>query len=93
MTQPTRVHLIVSGRVQGVCFRLETQKAAARFGVSGWVRNKRDGTVETVVEGDETDVTSLISWCRTGPPMSGVQQVAVTWQEYQGEFDAFSIRY
>ena len=93
MAQPTRAHLIVSGRVQGVCFRLETQKAAKTFGVLGWVRNKRDGTVETVAEGDEPDVTSLINWCRTGPPLSGVQEVVVTWQEYQGEFDAFSIRY
>ncbi len=93
MSQQTRAHLIVSGRVQAVCFRMETQKAAARFGVCGWVRNKRDGSVETVVEGDETDVTSLINWCKTGPPISRVEKVDVSWQEYRGEFDDFSIRY
>lgn len=93
MAQQTRVRLIVSGRVQGVCFRMETQKAAVRFGVYGWGRNKRDGSVEIIAEGDETDVTSLINWCRTGPPLSSVQKVEVSRQAYQGDFDTFNIRY
>jgi acylphosphatase len=72
---------------------LETKKMAATFGVYGWVRNKRDGTVESVIEGDEKDVTSLINWCKSGPPLSRVQMVDVAWQDYQGEFGEFRIRY
>jgi acylphosphatase len=93
MNQQTRAHLIVSGRVQGVFFRAETQKAAKRIGVCGWVRNRRDGTVEAVVEGAADDVASLIGWCQSGPPASRVEKVDVTRQNFQGEFDAFSIRY
>ena len=93
MEEKTRAHLIVSGRVQGLCFRAETQKAAAIFGVYGWIRNKRDGTVEVVVEGEKKDVISLINWCKTGPPIARVEKVDVTWQDYQGEFGGFGIRY
>jgi acylphosphatase len=93
MEPKARAHLIVSGRVQGVFFRAETQKAATVFGVCGWVRNKRDGTVEAVVEGEKKDVTSLINWCKTGPPMSRVEKVDVSWQDYEGEFGKFGIRY
>lgn len=93
MQEKTRVHLIVSGRVQGVCFRAETQKVASRVGVTGWVRNRRDGTVEADVEGVKQDVISLIDWCKSGPPISRVEHVEVTWKEYQGVMDTFSVRY
>lgn len=93
MEDKARVHMIVSGRVQGVCFRAETQKAATLFGVFGWVRNKRDGRVEAVVEGARDDVTSLINWCKTGPPISRVDKVEVTWQDFHSEFAEFGIRY
>ena len=93
MEEKTRAHLIVSGRVQGVCFRMETQKAALRFGVTGWVRNKRDGTVEANVEGLKADVISLIDWCKKGPPVSRVEKVDVTWQDCQDRFSDFSVRY
>lgn len=93
MEKKARAHLIVSGRVQGVCFRDETQRAARTFGVSGWVRNKRDGTVEAIVEGAKKDVISLINWCNTGPPISRVEKVEVSWQDYLGEFSEFGIKY
>lgn len=93
MEEKARAHLIVSGRVQGVCFRAETQRAARTFGVSGWVRNKRDGTVEAMVEGAKKDVISLINWSNTGPSMSRVVKVAVTWQDCRGEFSEFGIRF
>ena len=80
MEEKARAHLIISGHVQGVCFRAETQRAAGTFGVSGWVRNKRDGTVEAIAEGAKKDVISLINWCRTGPRRSRVEKVAVTWE-------------
>lgn len=93
MGEDTRAHLIVSGRVQGVCFRAETQRSALQFGLTGWVRNKSDGTVEAEVEGDRQAVLDLIDWCRKGPPISMVENVAVTWQVHKGTFADFSIRY
>jgi len=93
MEENARAHLVVSGRVQGVCFRYETQRAASRLGVYGWVRNKRNGSVEAEVEGTKPDVLSLIEWCKTGPPVSRVDQVDVTWKSYRGLSDGFEIRY
>ena len=93
MEENTRARLIISGRVQGVFFRAETQKAATRLGVRGWVRNQRDGTVEAVAEGPKDDVMSLIDWCRTGPPSARVETVDVAWHDYQGEFGDFSVRF
>ncbi len=88
-----RVHLIISGRVQGVFFRVETQKAATAIGVFGWVRNKMDRTVEAVVEGEKNKVISLVEWCKKGAPLSHVENVDATWQDYTGEFNNFDIRY
>ena len=93
MTKNTRAHLIVTGKVQGVFFRAETQRAAGQFGVNGWVRNKPDGSVEAVVEGPELDVISLVNWCRTGPPLARVDRVDVSWETFQDEFATFDIRY
>jgi acylphosphatase len=93
MGENVRAHLIISGRVQGVYFRAETQSAAHMHGVNGWVRNKRDGTVEAVVEGDRAHVLSLIEWCRHGPPIARVEDVAVEWQDHEGAFDTFTIKY
>jgi acylphosphatase len=64
-----------------------------QFGLTGWVRNKSDGTVEAEVEGDRQAVLDLIDWCRQGPPISMVENVAVTWQVHKGTFADFSIRY
>jgi acylphosphatase len=93
MEEKVRAHLVISGRVQGVCFRAETKRAAHLFGVHGWVRNRPDGTVEAVVEGDRTDVLSLINWCKKGPPISRVDGVELSWQDYAGTFEAFTIKY
>ena len=68
MTQTVRAHLIISGRVQGVFFRMETKKAAEDQKVVGWVRNKADGTVEAVLEGEKGAVEMVIQWCHAGPP-------------------------
>jgi acylphosphatase len=93
MGENARAHLIVSGRVQGVCFRAETQQAASRLGLTGWVKNKSDGTVEADVEGDKQALLKLIDWCRKGPPISAVAHVAVTWKDHRDAYDDFSIRY
>ena len=88
-----RVHVIISGRVQGVFFRAETQRAAEGFGVLGWVRNRRDGTVEAVFEGRQEDVDAALDWCRQGPRMSRVDKVDVNWQTYTGKFKSFEITF
>ena len=93
MEEKARAHLIISGRVQGVFFRAETQRAAGMYGVTGWVRNRPDGTVEAVAEGSRTDVVSLINWCKNGPPIARVDDVEVDWQDFEGTFDAFTIKY
>ena len=86
-----RVHVIVSGRVQGVFFRYETKKEALKRGVKGWVRNLPTGEVEAVFEGEKGDVEEMIKFCRKGPPLAKVKDVKVSWEEYKGEFEDFKI--
>ncbi len=93
METNVRAHVVISGRVQGVFFRAETQSAAQRLGVSGWVRNRFDGTVEALFEGPEETVKKAVDWCWQGSPMSHVSNVSVQWEKYSGEFDNFSITY
>lgn len=93
MEEKKHVHANIIGRVQGVFFRMETRKAAELNRVTGWVRNKSDGTVEAVFEGTPENVDSVIQWCRTGPPLSKVEKVVVTDGAYTGEFSGFDIRY
>jgi acylphosphatase len=93
MENRKRAHVIISGRVQGVCFRLETFKAAQFYGVSGWVRNKADRTVEALFEGDTKSVDSILEWCRKGSPPAKVEKTKVNWEDYTGEFDEFKITY
>ncbi|MGD9362442.1 MAG: acylphosphatase [Desulfobacterales bacterium] len=84
---------MISGRVQGVFFRMETKQAADRLGVFGWVKNQRDGTVEALFEGDQDKVNAVLEWCNQGPPSAKVTDVNVEWQDYAGEFSGFGITY
>jgi len=93
MSNNVRAHAIISGKVQGVWFRVETQQAARRQGVTGWVRNKRDGSVEAVFEGEAEDVQATLSWCHKGPPHARVDNVAVSWQDHAGEYTDFHVTY
>lgn len=93
MQKKVRAHAIITGRVQGVFFRLETQNAAKNHGITGWVRNKMDGSVEAVLEGEEADVKATLTWCREGPPHARVGNVEVSWQTYTGEFKDFGVSY
>lgn len=92
MEAKKRARIIVTGRVQGVFFREETRRAATGLGVAGWVRNRRDGSVEAIAEGDPAAVDRLLDWCRSGPPLARVDGVDVVWQPYTGEFEAFDVR-
>jgi len=92
MDTNVRACVIISGRVQGVFFRMETRRAAERYGVFGWVRNRIDGTVEALLEGDKSCVESILQWCKKGPPHSKVKDIKVSWNTYSGEFKRFEIR-
>ena len=93
MESNVRALVIISGRVQGVFFRMETQKAAQLYGVSGWVRNKADRTVEALFEGDKKSVDLILEWCSKGSPPAEVEKTDVNWEDYTGEFKGFKITY
>jgi acylphosphatase len=70
-----RTRVVVEGRVQGVFFRDSCRTEALRAGVTGWVRNRPDGSVEAEFEGDAAAVAAMVAWCRTGPPRAEVTKV------------------
>ncbi len=80
-------HLTISGRVQGVGYRASMIDEARRLGVTGWVRNRRDGSVEAVVDGGPAAVTAIVEWARRGPPGAQVTGVAVA--DAAGAFSRF----
>jgi acylphosphatase len=86
-----RVRLIIQGRVQGVWFRDSTRREAMKLGVTGWVKNRRDGGVEVVAEGPEERVKQLVVWCHQGPSYAKVTDVHQNKEEWQGEFGSFDI--
>ena len=88
-----RARVIVEGRVQGVFFRHHTQETAYKLSVKGWVKNRRDGSVEALFEGDKENVDQIIRWCYRGPSEARVLNVRTTWENYTGEFEDFSINY
>ncbi len=87
-----RVHIIVQGKVQGVFFRASTKDKADGLGLSGFVRNNSDGTVEVIAEGDELQLQKLVDWCYIGPDRSIVSGVQFDWQPYAAEFKEFNIQ-
>lgn len=87
----TRAHIIFIGRVQGVFYRAFTQDAALGFGLTGWVRNLWDGSVEAVIEGEREAIDCMIAQCRMGPLHARVDDIRIEWLEYKGEFKSFII--
>jgi acylphosphatase len=88
-----RVHVTITGMVQGVFFRAKTRNEAIGNNVSGWVRNLPDGRVEAVFEGKAEDVDRVVAWCRIGPSLAAVTNVEMREEAYTGVFTDFSIRY
>ena len=89
----SRAQVIFTGKVQGVFFRANTERKAIEIGVTGWVRNLEDGTVEAVFEGPKDKIKEIITWCSKRLQHARVDDVNITWNEYQNEFDEFEIRY
>ncbi len=81
------------GKVQGVFFRAATKDVAERLGLTGWVKNKDDGGVEIVAEGETEDLRELVKWSRRGPADAAVDLVETEWSEYIEEFNQFTVEY
>lgn len=92
MAQKT-LRAVVSGRVQGVCFRAYTREAALRHGVKGWVRNLPDGSVEALISGEAERVDRMIAWLHQGSPMSLVSRVALEEMAPDDQYFDFEVRY
>jgi acylphosphatase len=82
----------VSGRVQGVGYRASLRHEARNRGVNGWVRNRSDGTVEALLQGDDAAVTAVIAWARRGPPGSRVAALDESAAEAVPELTSFEMR-
>lgn len=87
-----RAAVKITGRVQGVWFRQSTKDIADKYGVTGWVRNNPDHSVEAIFEGQRENVQAVIDWCRYGPDLANVEQVQVDWRPATGEFGDFQVR-
>ena len=91
--EKVRARAVIEGRVQGVLFRYHTQEMAIQLGLKGWVKNRRDGRVEAVFEGDKDKVDQIIQWCRRGPSEAKVTNFHLDWEDHTGEFEDFAINH
>jgi len=87
-----RVHIRVTGRVQGVFFRAATREQALALGVCGWVRNLADGRVEIVAEGEDPNIKAFLNWCERGPPRARVDSLQITEEIPRHEWVGFEVR-
>ena len=83
-------HLLIKGKVQGVFYRATAKEEAERLGVTGWVRNTKEGCVEAVVSGTAEAVEQFIKWCRQGPPRAFVTDVEIT-ETAEENFSEFKV--
>ena len=88
-----RVHLLISGRVQGVWFRASTRNKAQQLGLKGWVKNTSDGKVEAIFEGEEKNIEEIIKWCHKGPSLAHVTHIDIKQEQYKNEYKDFQIIY
>ena len=91
MAETVRMHLIVEGRVQGVGFRYFVADLAIEMGILGWVRNRWDGSVEVMAEGERSTLDRFLAGVRRGPRAAFVSQVKESWDASTGEFDDFRV--
>lgn len=88
-----RLHLVITGDVQGVGYRAWVKREAKRFALTGWVKNRRDGAVEITAEGRENDLQDFLNDCAKGPEMARVTGISETWSDATGEFVNFDVLY
>ena len=89
-----RVHLLISGRVQGVYFRAFASRQAIKLGLTGYVRNLPGGlAVEVQAEGEKSKLEELIAVLKVGPPGARIENIEIDWAEYAGAYSDFAIRY
>ncbi|OYD13814.1 acylphosphatase [candidate division WOR-3 bacterium JGI_Cruoil_03_44_89] len=88
-----RAHMLISGLVQGVCYRWFARKEADSLGLTGYVKNLYDARVEVVVEGERGLIEEFIKMLKVGPSSSDVRDLKIEWREYKGEFSGFAVRY
>jgi len=88
-----RLHAVVHGRVQGVSFRYYAARKARSLGLTGWVANRADGSVETVGEGRRAELEEFNSFLHQGPPAAAVEKVVARWESATGEYGDFGVRY
>jgi acylphosphatase len=88
-----RVHVLISGRVQGVGYRYFAERCANELGLTGWIRNLHDGRVEVVAEGPGPKLDEFLGRLRTGPRLAVVEDFKAVWQEFTGEFGDFRVTF
>jgi acylphosphatase len=86
------LHILISGRVQGVFFRYSARQRAEELGLTGHARNLTDGRVEIIAEGEESGLNSLLAWAHQGPLGAYVTGVEITWEPLKNSFPSFTIR-
>jgi len=91
--EKARAYLFIEGRVQGVFYRAFIRELAYNLGLNGWVKNLRDGRVETVFEGEKELIDKAIKECYVGPPGARVTDIDVRWETFIGDQKGFSVRY
>jgi len=88
-----RVRLFVKGKVQGVFFRQALKVMAKKHNLSGWVKNLKNGRVETLLEGEDMDVSTVVEWCHAGPANARVEDIEIKNEKFKGEFSKFEVLY
>jgi len=88
----SQLYAIIEGRVQGVGFRAFVQRNAVIFGLTGWVRNRWNGTVELIAEGNTSTLEDFLAILQRGPFPGTTRKVKTTWHQASGEFKVFRIR-
>lgn len=86
-----RVHILVSGRVQGVSFRSRVKKMADELSLHGYVKNVDDDKLEAIFEGDKNAIENMLEFCKDGPEDAEVSAIVIDEENYNGEFNKFSI--
>ncbi len=84
------VHLLISGKVQGVFYRASAKKKAEALNINGWIKNTYEGDVEAMITGAEEDVDHFVEWCKSGPARAVVDEVRIHKKEHF-EFDSFRV--